>query len=70
MSQKENRKSNNSNITKSWSAVNEIFNTESPFQRQQREAGETVNRAERLKEQAREVLTENSGGTQGVRNPR
>jgi hypothetical protein len=70
MSQRKNRKSNNSNITKSWSDVNKIFHTENPLQRQQREAAEIVKRAERLKEQAREVLTESSGGTQGVRNPR
>jgi hypothetical protein len=69
MSQRQKR-SNDSNIAKTWSDVNKIFNTESPLQRQQRQAQEQLKRAERLKQQAREVMTENSGGSQGVRNPR
>lgn len=59
------KKSNDSNIAKSFENVNKIFSSESAEQRAQREGEAKVRRAAQLKEQARDVLTHNSGGKTG-----
>lgn len=56
------KKANDPKISKSFKAVNELFNTESEFQRQQREAEAQAKRAKELREQRQEIMRKGSGG--------